>query len=85
MAASRAWAGLQDPGQCLLKKRMLKQIGLGVNNVEDEVTYRMNCVKRMFPNTVTSQEIKRLKHEKDTEKMRRIKKAIFKGVPMQGI
>ena len=85
MAASRAWAGLQDPGQCLLKKRMLKQIGLGVNNVEDEVTYRMNCVKRMFPNTVTSQEIKRLKHEKDTEKMRRIRKAIFKGVPMPGI
>ena len=63
----------------------LKPIIFGVNNVEDEITYRMGCVKRMFPSVVTLQETKRLKHEKDKKNMRRIKQAIFKGVPIQEI
>ena len=44
----------------------LKPINFWVNNVEDAITmsYRMDCVP----------EVKRLKHEKDKENIRRIKK-----------
>ena len=66
-------------------QNQLKPINFGVNNVKDETNYRMDCVKSIFPNTVILKKIKRLKSARDRNRMKRIKKAIFKGTPIEKI
>ena len=63
----------------------LKPINFGVNNVRDETKYRMECVQSIFPNNATLKKIKRLKSAKDRNRMRKIKKAIFKGTGVEEI
>ena len=63
----------------------LEPINLMLNNIEDKNTYRMNCIKQIFPNTVILKEIKRLKLEEDKIKMKEIKKEIFEGVDIEKI
>ena len=46
----------------------LEPINLMLNNIDDKNTYRMNCIKQIFPNTVILKEIKRLKLEEDIYK-----------------
>ena len=43
----------------------------------------MNAIKQIFPNIVELKEIKRLKSQSQKLKMKRIKKDIFKGVPIK--
>ena len=63
----------------------LQPINSGCNNVKDENEYRMNCVTSIFPNIVTLKDIKRLNKKEDKIKMKRIKKSIFRGDPIQDI
>ena len=63
----------------------LEPINLMLNNIVDKNTYRMNCIKQIFPNTVILKEIKRLKLEEDKIKMKEIKKEIFEGVDIEKI
>ena len=58
----------------------LEPINLMLNNIDDKNTYRMNCIKQIFPNTVILKEIKRLKLEEDKIKMKEIKKKYLKDL-----
>ena len=63
----------------------LEPINLGLNNIENKSAYRMKSIKQIFPNIVELKEIKRLKSQSQKLKMKRIKKDIFKGVPIKDI
>ena len=49
----------------------LKPINQTLNNIQDEIKYRMGCIKQIFPNIITLKEIKRLKTKSDKIKMKR--------------